>query len=154
MVTWNIRVLSPILHHLYQSCMAYHLRSTSANSSGHRTCFDKMKQREASNFSLSVLIDFVIIDRQNQRPMILLGRFCVVITPSDRCHKKKHKIVEGIWIIKVRRSLLGGRFPIENGWKWEVFFWFSFEIKSILIQSAQSSQEWNLWDLLEDPINP
>ncbi len=64
-----IRVLTPIIHHLYQSCMTYHLWSTSANSSSHRTSFNKMKQRDAEKIELSVLIDFVIIDRQNQWPM-------------------------------------------------------------------------------------
>ena len=150
MVTWNIRVLSPILHHLYQSCMAYHLRSTSANSSGHRTCFDKMKQR----FSLQIFRSASWLISSSSTDKISGLWFCWVVSVWWRHHpligatKKSQNSWRHLDHKSSQFTSWGERFPIENGWKWEVFLCFflrfSFEMKSILIQSAQSSQEWNL----------
>lgn len=77
----------------------------------------------ASNFSLSVLIDFVIIDRQNQRPMI-----CWVVS----VWWLHPLIVEGIWIIKVRSSPSWGEdspSKMDGNGRVFVFFFCGFRLR-------------------------
>ena len=139
MGTWNIRVLTPILHHLYQSCMTYHLRSTSANSSGHRTCVDKDETtRRFKLSSASWLISSSSTDKTSG--LWFVGSFlCAYYIPSGRCRKKNSCQLH---LDHKSSQTWGGRFPIENKMQMGGFF-FGFRLRLNQYWFNQHNPHWS-----------